>query len=159
MTMQFKDTYREWNEKVQPSEELLSRLLTEASQITEASEISAAEESAKRHKKWNDKVRENKIRENKIRENKIQDKQNHNRRWSRGIAWAAGLLLVINVSLPVLAGTFPTIYELMYLVSPAVAQFYQPVQLSDEYDGIRMEVVAAYIHEETADIYLTLQDL
>ena len=154
MTMQFKDTYREWNEKVQPSEELLSRLLTEASQVTEASEISAAEESAKRHKKRN-----HKVWENKIRENKIQGKQNHNRRWGRGIAVAAGLLLVINVSLPVLAGTFPTIYELMYLVSPAVAQFYQPVQLSDEYDGIRMEVVAAYIHEETAEIYITLQDL
>ena len=61
MTMQFKDTYREWNEKVRPSEELLSRLLTEASKVTEASEISAAEESAKRHKKWNDKVQENKI--------------------------------------------------------------------------------------------------
>lgn len=154
MTMQFKDTYREWNEKVQPSEELLSRLLTEASKVTEASGISGAEESSKRQKKRNDKVREN-----KIRENKIQGKQNHNRRWGRGIAVAAGLLLVINVSLPVLAGTFSTIYELMYLVSPAVAQFYQPVQLSDEYDGIRMEVVAAYIHEETAEIYITLQDL
>ena len=154
MTMQFKDTYREWNEKIQPSEELLSRLLTEASKVTEASEISAAEESAKRHKKRN-----HKVWENKIRENKIQGKQNHNRRWSRGIAWAAGFLLVINVSLPVLAGTFPTVYELMYLVSPAVAQFYQPVQLSDEHDGIRMEVVAAYIHEETAEIYITLQDL
>ena len=149
MTMQFKDTYREWNEKVRPSEELLSRLLTEASKVTEASEISVAEESAKRHKKWNDKAQEN----------KIQGKPNHNRRWSRGIAWAAGFLLVINVSLPVLAGTFPTVYELMYLVSPAVAQFYQPVQLSDEYDGIRMEVVAANIHEETAEIYITLQDL
>ena len=159
MTMQFKDTYREWNEKVQPSEELLSRLLTEASKVTEASGISGAEASAKWHKKRNDKVRENKIRENKIQENKIQGKQNHNRRWGRGIAVAAGLLLVINASLPVLAGTFPTIYELMYLVSPAVAQFYQPVQLSDEYDGIRMEVVAAYIHEETAEIYITLQDL
>ena len=154
MTMQFKDTYREWNEKIQPSEELLSRLLTEASKVTEASEISVAEESAKRHKKWN-----HKVWENKIRENKIQGKQNHNRRWGRGIAAAAGFLLVINVSLPVLAGTFPTIYELMYLVSPAVAQFYQPVQLSDEHDGIRMEVVAAYIHEETAEIYITLQDL
>lgn len=154
MTMQFKDTYREWNEKIQPSEELFSRLLTEASKVTEASEISAAEESAKRHKKRN-----HKVWENKIRENKIQGKQNHNRRWGRGIAAAAGFLLVINVSLPVLAGTFPTIYELMYLVSPAVAQFYQPVQLSDEHDGIRMEVVAAYIHEETAEIYITLQDL
>ena len=159
MTMQFKDTYREWNEKVQPSEELLSRLLTEASNVTEASGISGAEESAKRHKKWNDKVRENKIQNNKTQDNKKLGKQNHNRRWGRGIAAAAGFLLVINVSLPVLAGAFPTIYELMYLVSPAVAQFYRPVQLSDEYDGIRMEVVAAYIHEETAEIYITLQDL
>ena len=83
MTMQFKDTYREWNEKVQPSEELLSRLLTEASKVTEASGISGAEESSKRQKKRNDKVREN-----KIRENKIQGKQNHNRRWGRGIAVA-----------------------------------------------------------------------
>lgn len=149
MTMRFRDTYREWNEKVQPSEELLSRLLTEASKVTEASGISAAEESAKRQKKRNDKVQEN----------KIQGKQNHNRRWGRGIATVAGFLLVINVSLPVLAGTFPTVYKLMYLVSPAVAQFYQPVQLSDEYDGIRMEVVAAYIHEETAEIYITLQDV
>ena len=72
---------------------------------------------------------------------------------------AAALLLAVNISLPVLAATFPNIYELMYLVSPAVAQFYQPVQMADEYDGIRMEVAAAYIHEETAEIYITLQDL
>ena len=119
MTMQFKDRYQEWNEKVQPSEELLSGLLSEA---------------------------------------QGKEKQSHNRRWGRGIAVAA-FLIAINISLPVLAGTFPNIYELMYLVSPAVAQFYRPVQMADEYDGIRMEVVAAYIHEETAEIYITFQDL
>ena len=47
MTMQFKDTYREWNEKVRPSEELLSRLLTEASKVTEASEISVDRKSTR----------------------------------------------------------------------------------------------------------------
>lgn len=120
MTMQFKDRYQEWNEKVQPSEELLENLLSEA---------------------------------------QGKGKQSHNRRWGRGIAVAAAFLIAINISLPVLAGTFPDIYELMYLVSPVVAQFYQPVQMADEYDGIRMEVVAAYIHEETAEIYITLEDL
>ena len=118
MTMLFKDRYQEWNEKVQPSEELLGRLLTET-----------------------------------------QGKQSRNRRWGRGIAVAAALLIAVNISLPVLAGTFPNIYELMYQVSPSVAQFYRPVQMADEYDGIRMEVVAAYIHEETAEVYITFRDL
>lgn len=120
MTTQFKNRYREWNEEVQPSEELLGRLLSEA---------------------------------------EAQGQQHHNRRWGRGLAVAAAFLIAINVSIPVLAETFPNIYELMYLVSPAAAQFYRPVQMSDEYDGIRMEVVSAYIHEETADIYITFQDL
>ncbi len=118
MTTHFKDRYQEWNEKVQPSEELLERLLSEA-----------------------------------------QSRRHHNRRWGRGFAVAAAFLVAINVSLPVLAQTFPNIYELMYLVSPAVAQFYRPVQMADEYDGIRMEVVSAYIHEETAEVYITFQDL
>ena len=118
MTTQFKDRYQEWNEKVQPSEELLSRLLTEAP-----------------------------------------GQQSHRKQWGRGIAVAAAFLIAINISLPVLAGTFPNIYELMYLVSPSVAQFYQPVQMVDEDEGICMEVVAAYIHEETAEIYITFQDL
>ncbi len=117
MTTQFKDRYQEWNEKVQPSGELLGRLLSEIPE------------------------------------------EPHRRRWGRGVAAAAALLLAVNISLPVLAGTVPGIYELMYLVSPAVAQFYKPVQMADEYDGIRMEVVATYIHEETAEIYITFQDL
>ena len=118
MTTHFKDRYQEWNEKVQPSEELLSSLLAE-----------------------------------------VKGRKNHRSRWGRGIAVAAALLIAVNISIPVLAGTFPNIYQLMYLVSPAVAQFYKPVQMADEHDGIRMEVVAAYIHEETAEIYITFRDL
>lgn len=134
MTTQFKDRYQEWNEKVQPSGELLERLLTETF-------VESETETKKQQKSQNDRS------------------QSHKRRWGRGVAVAAAFLLAVNISLPVLAATFPTIYELMYLVSPAVAQFYQPVQMADEYDGIRMEVVAAYIHEETAEVYITLQDL
>lgn len=125
MTTQFKDRYQEWNEKVQPSGELLGRLLSEIPEEMQGRQMA----------------------------------QPRGRRWGRGIAVAAALLLVVNITLPVLAGTVSSIYELMYLVSPAVAQFYKPVQMADEYEGIRMEVVATYIHEETAEIYITFQDL
>lgn len=141
MTMHFKDRYQEWNEKVQPSGELLSRLLLEAQEI---SGVSGTEEAKNQWKSWRDRT---------------QSQHNHKRRWGKGIAVAAALLIAVNISLPVLAGTFPNVYELMYLVSPSVAQFYRPVQMADVYDGIRMEVVAAYIHEETAEVYITFQDL
>ena len=144
MTTQFKDRYQEWNEKVQPSEELLSILLAEAAMVSGASETSGIKEEKDQWRSWN---------------NREQVQQSHKRRWGRGVAVSVALLLAVNISLPVLAGTFPTIYELMYLVSPAVAQFYKPVQMADENDGIRMEVVAAYIHEETAEIYITFRDL
>lgn len=144
MTTQFKDRYQEWNEKVQPSGELLTSLLAEVAMASEASGTSDMKEEKGQCRSWN---------------NREQVQRSHKRRWGRGLAVAAALLLTINVSLPVLAGTVPSIYELMYLMSPAVAQFYQPVQMADEYDGIRMEVVAAYIHEETAEVYITLQDL
>ena len=136
MTTHFKDRYQEWNEKVQPSEELLGRLLGEAagtletfeaSEASEALEISnvsgsfGTEEAKERQKTWN----------SKKRNGRAQRQQSHAKRWGRGIAVAAAFLIAINVSLPVLAGTFPSIYELMYLVSPAVAQFYQPVQIAD----------------------------
>lgn len=143
MITHFKYRYQKWNEKVQPSQELLGRLLTEASEATEALGTFGAEEKGQQ----------------KPRNDKRQGKQSHKRRWGRGIAVAAAILIAVNISLPVLAETFPNIYELMYLVSPAVAQFYRPVQLADAYDGIRMEVVSAYIHEETAEIYITFRDL
>ena len=77
----------------------------------------------------------------------------------RGMAAAAAAVMCFGVVLPVLAMTVPPIYQLMYLVSPELAQFFQPVQMADDYQGIRMEVVSAYIHENEAQIYITLQDL
>lgn len=150
MTMYFKDRYQKWNEKVQPSGELLGKLLmempdaAEVSDVMETSGVSGTEEAKNQWKSWNDRT---------------QSQHNYKRRWARGIAVAAAFLIAVNISLPVLARTFPNVYELMYLVSPAVAQFYRPVQMADVYDGIRMEVVSAYIHGETAEVYITFQDL
>ncbi len=60
---------------------------------------------------------------------------------------------------PVFAAKVPAIYALLYQVSPASAQFFKPVQKSCENNGIKMEVVSTYIHKNTAEIYLTMQDL
>lgn len=68
------------------------------------------------------------------------------------------IVLVLTVT-PVLATNMPTVYQLMYFVSPSVAQFFMPVQKSCVDNGIRMEVVSAYIHNNMAEIYITMQDL
>lgn len=69
------------------------------------------------------------------------------------------LLVCIFTVIPVLASTVPAINQLMYLVSPSVAQFFKPVQKSCVDNGIKMEVVSTYIHENTAEVYITMQDL
>lgn len=69
------------------------------------------------------------------------------------------ICLCLFLSIPALAATVEPIYRLMYMVSPTVTQFFMPVQKSDEDKGIKMEVVSAYIHDNVAEIYITLQDL
>lgn len=82
-------------------------------------------------------------------------RKNSLKRWC---AIAACLCLVLSLSLPVMAEN-PAFYNTLYAISPATAQFFKPVQLSCEDNGIRMEVAAAYIHEDTAEIYISMQDL
>ena len=40
----------------------------------------------------------------------------------------------------------------------AAAQYFTPVQHACEDQGIRMEVLSVYIHGDTAEIYISLQD-
>lgn len=69
------------------------------------------------------------------------------------------ICLVVCFIMPALAAGVDPVYQLMYMVSPNAAQFFVPVQKADENNGIKMEVVSAYIHENVAEIYITLQDL
>ena len=78
--------------------------------------------------------------------------------WRRPALALAVLVLLLGLAMPVFASVEP-IYRLMYLVSPAVAQFFRPVQESCEDQSIRMEVVSVFIQDDTAQIYLTIQDL
>lgn len=81
------------------------------------------------------------------------------RSFHKPVAILASLLLIVITATPILASKVPDIYNLMYLVSPTVAQFFMPVQESSEDNGIKMEVVSAYVHDNVAEIYITIQDL
>ena len=80
-------------------------------------------------------------------------------KWKRPLIAALAVLVCLAIPMTALAATVEPIYQLMYLVSPAVAQYFQPVQKSDTDNNVRMEVVSAYLHEDTAEIYITMQDL
>lgn len=79
--------------------------------------------------------------------------------YRRPIVIAAAFALCLVLAAPVMASNIPAIYQLMYLVSPETAQFFVPVQKACEDNGIRMEVVSTNIHDNTVEIYITLQDL
>lgn len=77
----------------------------------------------------------------------------------RPVGAVLAVVLCLGLGTSVLAAEVPAIYELMYLVSPPVAQFFIPVRESCEDNGIRMEVVSTHIQGNTAEIYVTMQDL
>lgn len=72
---------------------------------------------------------------------------------------AAGVLLAAFFSMTVLAANVPAVHEVIYTVSPVLSQLFMPVKKSCVDQGIKMEVLSAYIHEDTAWIYVTLQDM
>lgn len=60
---------------------------------------------------------------------------------------------------PVLAASNASIYQMMYYVSPSVAQFFVPIQKSCTYKGFELKLVSTYIHNDTAEFYVELKDL
>lgn len=68
------------------------------------------------------------------------------------MAAAAAVLLAT----PALAAQTEPGYQLLYMISPAAAQFFQPVQQSCTDNGVTMEVAAVRIEGDTAQAYITL---
>lgn len=67
-------------------------------------------------------------------------------------------LTVPAFAMPALAAD-PDGYALLYSISPAAAQFFKPVNRSDEDNGILLTVDSVYLHSDTVEIYVSLQDL
>lgn len=78
----------------------------------------------------------------------------------RKLAVAAAIVLVCFGSVPALAAAdVEPAYDLLYSISPVLAQKLKPVNLSCVDQGIQMEVDSAYIHGDTAEAILCIQDL
>ena len=76
------------------------------------------------------------------------------------VALAAALVLLFVCVIPVAATPVSRpAYDLVYAVAPALAQRLKPVRRSDVKNGIRMEVVAAEIKNDDAEILVAFQDL
>ncbi|MCW3489741.1 DUF4179 domain-containing protein [Dethiobacter alkaliphilus] len=69
------------------------------------------------------------------------------------------ICLLFIFSTGVAAATIKSFNNVLALVSPGIASILYPVNVSDEDNGIRMEVVAAMNDDEMAVIYVTMQDL
>lgn len=69
----------------------------------------------------------------------------------------ASLFLVFSVG--VAAATSTSMNELVAKVSPEIALLLQPIELSSTDEGINMEVVVAMNDDDTAVVYVTMQDL
>ena len=64
------------------------------------------------------------------------------------------------MSVPALAAAdFGPAYNLLYKVSPAIAQKLKPVSMSCEDNGIKFEVISAYVEGSEAKIFISVQDI
>ena len=76
------------------------------------------------------------------------------------LAFAAVFALCIVVSVPVLAAAeVEPAQELLYALSPSIAQRLKPVKKSCVDNGMQMEVISADISGNTAEIYISIKDL
>ena len=75
------------------------------------------------------------------------------------VAAVTAACLCLLITMPVLADSLPYVEKLLNLISPELAEQFVPVQMSDESQGIRMEVVAINLKEDGAQVYVTMQDL
>lgn len=80
--------------------------------------------------------------------------------WKRWGAIAACICICFCSAVPVLAAVDNDFaYELLYAVSPSIAQKLKPVRVSCENNGIKMEVIAGNIEGSNAIILVSMQDI
>jgi len=78
----------------------------------------------------------------------------------KAVAAFAMIVLVFAISVPTLAViNFEPAYDLLYLLSPTIAQQLKPVQMSCEDNGIKFEVISANVEGDEATIFVSVQDL
>ena len=71
----------------------------------------------------------------------------------------AAAVLCGALSVSVMAAAIPNFDKLLSIISPQIAQNLQPIKLASEDNGIRMEALAAMTDNDTAVVYISMQDL
>lgn len=78
----------------------------------------------------------------------------------RAFVLAAALVMCFALALTGMAAAdVGVVYDALYRISPEIAQRLKPVRMSCESSGIRMEVLSANVQGNTAEVYVSLQDL
>ena len=78
----------------------------------------------------------------------------------KSVAAAASFILVFILSVSTLvAADFSPAYEFLYTLSPSAAQKLKPVSMISEDNGIKIEVISAYVESGEAKILISVQDL
>ena len=70
---------------------------------------------------------------------------------------AAAIAAAVLLATPALAAQTETGYYLLYALSPATAQFFQPVQKSCTDNGVTVEVASVRVEGDTAQAYIALR--
>lgn len=82
-------------------------------------------------------------------------------RFKKTILIVAAVILMLTLSIPALAAAsnIEPVYNVLYAISPEMAQLLKPIRISSESNGIVMEVVSADIHDSEALICVSMKDI
>ena len=80
--------------------------------------------------------------------------------WKKWITIAACICICFCSAIPVLAATNNDFaYQILYSISPTIAQTLKPINIIYTDNGIEMKVIAANIEDSNATIYISMQDV
>lgn len=71
---------------------------------------------------------------------------------------AVAMVSASTLAVATAAGSIPA-YDILYSLYPQMAQKLTPINVACEDNGIKMEVESVYIHDDTAEIYISMKDL
>ncbi len=100
-----------------------------------------------------------------IRDDTVKDAKEYTKKHSKPsavkvTALVAAVLFCLTASIPAFAAAdIEPAYQLLYTVSPEIAQRLKPIKKSCVSNGIQMEVVSALVDGDTAEFYIAVQDL
>lgn len=79
--------------------------------------------------------------------------------WKKVVATAACICICVCAAVPALAAADNEFaYDVLYSISPSIAQKLKPIRKSCEDNGIKMEVLSADIRGDSAEILVSMQD-